>query len=81
MSSGGGAVDYTLFRRRGPNPDLGHTVGTDTVSGTGSGASQSSYGLRPGAAQATPAVLRPGAAPSDLAAATYTDTVTVTVTY
>ena len=47
----------------------GNTVGTDTVSATGSGASQAYtvYGRVP--MQTTPA------------AATYTDTITVTVTY
>ena len=69
MSSGGGAVDYTLYRDAGRTQIWGNTVGTDTVSGAGSGASQSYtvYGRAP--PQATPG------------AATYTDTVTVTVTY
>jgi spore coat protein U-like protein len=69
MTSGGVTVNYTLYSDTGRTTVWGNTIGTDTVSGTGTGASQTYtvYGRVP--AQATPA---PG---------TYTDTVTVTVTY
>jgi spore coat protein U-like protein len=69
MTNAGNAVNYTLYSDSGRTTVWGNTVGTDTVSGTGSGASQSFtvYGRVP--PQTTPA------------AATYTDTITVTVTY
>ena len=62
-------VDYKMFSDSGRTVNWGNTVGTDTVSGTGNGAAQTLtiYGQVPN--QTTPA-------PD-----TYTDTVTVTVTY
>ena len=69
MTSGGATVTYSLYSDSGRTTVWGNTVGTNTVAGTGNGASQSYtvYGRVP--AQTTPA------------AGTYTDTVTVTVTY
>jgi len=68
---GGGAptVDYNMFRDAGRTQNWGETDATDTVSGIGSGSSQTItvYGRVP--VQATPA-------PD-----TYTDVVTVTVSY
>lgn len=62
-------VAYSLYTTTGRTVVWGNTVGTDTVAGTGNGASQAFtiYGRVP--VQTTPA---PGA---------YADTVTVTVTY
>ncbi len=69
MSFGGNTVAYALYTDSGRTTNWGNTVGTDTVAATGTGASQSYtvYGRVP--PQTTPP---PG---------TYTDTVTVTVTY
>jgi spore coat protein U-like protein len=69
LTSGANAVNYTLYSNSGRTTVWGSTVSTDTVSGTGSGAAQNYtvYGRIP--AQTTPA---PGS---------YTDTITVTVTY
>jgi len=69
MTSGGNTVTYSLYSDTGRTTVWGNTVGTDTVAGTGNGAPQSYtvYGRVP--SQTTPA------------AATYTDTITVTVTY
>ncbi len=69
LVNGGNFVTYALYRDSGRTQLWGDTVGTDTVSGTGSGANQSLtvYG-RVGAQTVPP----PG---------TYTDVVTVTVTY
>jgi spore coat protein U-like protein len=69
MSSGSATINYSLFSNAGMTTNWGQTVGTDTVAGTGSGSGQAYtvYGQIP--AQTTPA---PG---------TYTDTITVTVTY
>jgi len=69
MTSGANTISYSLFRDAGMTTNWGQTVGTDTVSSTGTGAAQSFtvYGQVP--AQSTPA---PGA---------YSDTITVTVTY
>lgn len=69
MASGGDTVSYQLFRDAGHTANWGNTVGTDTQSGTGTGATQSYtvYGRVP--SQTTPA---PGV---------YSDTVTVTLTY
>jgi spore coat protein U-like protein len=62
-------VNYSLFRNATRTQVWGQTIGTDTVTGTGTGANQALtiYGRVP--AQAVPP---PG---------TYTDTVTVTITY
>jgi spore coat protein U domain-containing protein, fimbrial subunit CupE1/2/3/6 len=69
LTSGGATVNYSIYSDAGHTTVWGNTVSTDTVASTGTGASQSftAFGLVP--AQSTPA---PG---------TYTDTVTVTVTY
>jgi spore coat protein U-like protein len=69
MTSGSNTVSYALYSDSGRTTNWGNTVGTDTVAATGTGASQSFtvYGRVP--AQTTPAP------------ATYTDTITVTVTY
>ena len=69
MTSGAATVNYTLYSNSGRTTLWGNTVGTDTVAATGNGSGQTHtvYGRVP--AQTTPA---PG---------TYTDTVTVTVTY
>ncbi|WP_416798763.1 spore coat U domain-containing protein [Ciceribacter azotifigens] len=62
-------VTYSLYSDAAHTTVWGETIGTDTVSGTGTGASQvyTVYGQVP--AQSTPA------------AGTYSDTITVTVTY
>ena len=69
MTNGAATVNYALYSDSGRTTNWGNTVGTDTVSQTGNGASQAFtvYGRVP--AQTTPA------------AAVYTDTITVTVTY
>jgi spore coat protein U-like protein len=69
MTSGSATVSYKMYSDSSRATNWGNTVATDTVSGTGNGSSQTLtvYGRVP--AQSTPA------------AATYTDTVTVTVTY
>jgi spore coat protein U-like protein len=69
MTSGANTVTYTLYSNAGRTTLWGTTVGTDTVAATGNGAAQSYtvYGRVP--PQSAPA---PG---------TYTDTITVTVTY
>jgi spore coat protein U-like protein len=69
MTSGGATVNYTLYSDSGRTSVWGTTIGTNTVTGTGNGTGQNYtvYGRVP--SQTTPA---PG---------TYTDTVTVTVTY
>ena len=65
----GAQVNYTLYSDTNRTTVWGQTIGTDTVSASGTGAAQSYtvYGRVP--VQTTPA---PG---------TYTDTITVTVTY
>jgi spore coat protein U-like protein len=62
-------IAYSIYSDTGHTTNWGETIGTDTVASTGTGSSQSFtvYGLIP--SQTTPS---PG---------TYTDTVTVTVTY
>ncbi len=62
-------ISYAIYSNAGRTTNWGNTVGTDTVAATGNGAAQSYtvYGRVP--PQAAPA---PG---------TYTDTITVTVTY
>jgi len=69
LTSGGATINYSLYTDSGRSTVWGNTVGTDTQAATGSGAAQSYtvYGRIP--TQSTPA---PG---------TYTDTITVTVTY
>jgi spore coat protein U-like protein len=69
LTSGGATVNYTLYSDTGRTTVWGNTVGTDTVAATGNGTGQNYtvYGRIP--VQTTPA---PG---------TYSDTITVTVTY
>jgi spore coat protein U-like protein len=69
MTGGGNTIDYSLYRDVGRTQVWGTTIGTDTVAATGSGAAQTHtvYGRVP--PQGTPAP------------ATYSDTITVTVTY
>jgi|SRR3974390_482326 len=69
MTSGGNVVNYTLYRDSARSLVWGNTPLTDTVSGAGTGATQSYtvYGRVP--SQTTPA---PG---------TYNDTITITVNY
>jgi spore coat protein U-like protein len=69
MTLSGATVNYALYSNSSRTTNWGNTVGTDTVGGTGTGASQllTVYGRVP--SQSTPA---PG---------TYTDTIVVTVTY
>lgn len=69
MTSGAATVGYQLYSNAAYTTNWGNTVGSDTVPGTGSGGPVvlTVYGRVP--PQATPA---PG---------TYSDTVTVTVTY
>ena len=69
MTNGASTINYSLYSDSGRTTVWGNTVGTNTIAGTGSGGSQSYtvYGRVP--PQTTPG------------AATYTDTITVTVTY
>jgi spore coat protein U-like protein len=69
LTSGGSTITYSLYSNSGRTSVWGTTIGSDTVASTGTGAAQSFtvYGRIP--AQTTPAP------------ATYTDTITVTVTY
>ena len=69
MTSAANTVNYTLYSNSGRTTVWGNTVGTDTQAATGNGSAQSYtvYGRVP--SQAAPA---PG---------TYSDTITITVTY
>ena len=69
LTSGGTTINYSLYTTNTFGTVWGNTIGTDTVAGTGTGSTQSYtvWGRIP--PQTTPA---PG---------TYTDTITVTVTY
>lgn len=69
MTSGGSTILYAMYRNSGRTANWGQTVGTDTVSATGTGLQQSLtvYGRIP-----TQYLPPPGM---------YTDTVVVTVTY
>ena len=69
LTSGGATLNYTLYSDSGRTTVWGNTVSTDTLAGTGNGASQSLTVYGRLFSQTTPA---PG---------TYTDTITVTVTY
>ncbi len=67
---GGATIDYTIYRNAGRTEVWGDgTSGTFTLSGTGTGLAQAQTGYGRVPAQSTPA------------AATYTDTVVVTITY
>lgn len=67
--SGGGTLNYSLYRETGRTSNWGNTGTSDTVAGTGSGVAQTVtvYGRIP--AGQTPLV------------GSYTDTVTITLTY
>ena len=69
LTSGGATVNYSLYSDSGRTTVWGNTIGSNTVAATGNGTGQNYtvYGRIP--TQTTPA---PG---------TYTDTITVTVTY
>jgi len=69
LTSGGATINYSLYTSNAYSTVWGNTVGTDTQTGTGNGSAQSYtvFGRIP--PQTSPA---PGS---------YTDTITVTVTY
>jgi spore coat protein U-like protein len=69
MTGGAATIKYSLYSNSARTTNWGNTVGTDTVSGTGSGLGQNYtvYGQVP--SQTTPAP------------ATYSDTIVATVTY
>ena len=69
MKSGANTIPYAIYSDAPLSTNWGNTIGTDTVSGTGSGILQvfTVYGKIPAGATAP--------------AGAYTDTVTVTVTY
>lgn len=70
MTSGGNTLNYALYSDGSRTTNWGATVGTDTVAGTGNGAAQTLtvYGRVPSGQQTA-------------AVGSYTDTITVTVTY
>jgi spore coat protein U-like protein len=65
----GGTLNYALYRDSGRTSNWGSTIGTDTESGTGTGLTQNLTVYGRIASAQTPL------------AGTYTDTVTVTLTY
>ena len=69
MAAGATTIQYQMFTNTGHTTNWGNTVGTDTVAATGNGANQSYtvYGQVP--------------AQTSVAPGSYSDTVTVTVTY
>ncbi|MCA1324013.1 spore coat U domain-containing protein [Herbaspirillum sp. alder98] len=67
--SGGGTLNYALYRDSGRTNNWGSTIGTDTLTGTGNGLTQALTVYGQVAAAQTPL------------AGTYSDTVTVTLTY
>jgi spore coat protein U domain-containing protein, fimbrial subunit CupE1/2/3/6 len=69
LTGGGSTINYSLYTNSGRTSVWGTTIGSDTVASTGTGAAQSFtvYGRIPAQTTPTPA--------------TYTDTITVTVTY
>jgi spore coat protein U-like protein len=69
MKNGASLLNYSLFSNSGMTTNWGNTVGTDTVTGSGTGASQSLtvYGQIPAAQYVTPGA--------------YSDTITATLTY
>jgi len=69
MDSGSDTIDYVLSQDGGHSTNWGNAVGIDTLSATGTGALQAIAIFARVPAQTTPA------------AGTYTDTVTVTVTF
>lgn len=70
MTSGADALNYSLYSDAGRSTNWGNTVGTDTVSDTGTGSAQTItvYGRVPSGQETVPT-------------GTYADTITVTVTY
>jgi spore coat protein U-like protein len=69
MTNGAAKINYSLYSNAARTTNWGNTVGTGTVSSTGTSASQSYTVYGSVSAQTTPA---PG---------NYTDTIIVTVTY
>ena len=69
MTAGANTVSYALYRDSSRTQIWGNTQGTDTAAGTGNGASQTLTVYARVPPQSTPA------------AASYTDTVNVTITY
>lgn len=69
MQNGTNTIDYQLFMNGARTINWGDTIGTDTLSFTGSGGFQLAYIYGRVPAQSTPA------------SGTYTDTVTITITY
>jgi spore coat protein U-like protein len=69
MTSGGGTVTYALYQDNGRSTLWGDVVGTNTVSGTGTGSSATYTVYGRVLPQSTPA------------AGTYTDTITLIVTF
>jgi spore coat protein U-like protein len=69
MQSGANLLAYAIYSDAGRTTNWGNTVGTDTVAGTGNGSAQAitAYGRIPAGAYPTPA--------------SYSDTITATVTY
>lgn len=69
MTNGANTVTYSLYTNSSRTTVWGNTVGTDTVSGTGTGSNQNLtvFGRVPVQSAVSPA--------------TYTDTIVVTVTY
>lgn len=70
MSSGSDRLNYSLYSDSGRSTNWGNTVGTDTVADTGNGTAQGHtvYGRIPGSQTTVPT-------------GSYSDTITVTVTY
>jgi spore coat protein U-like protein len=69
MTSGGSTINYSLYRDVARGQVWGTTIGTNTVSATGTGSSQNHTAFGRVPVQTTP---NP---------ATYSDTINVTVTY
>ena len=69
MTGGSETLDYALYSNSGRTTNWGNTVGTDTVSGTGNGSAQ------------TLTVYGRIAASQYPAPASYSDTITATITY
>jgi spore coat protein U-like protein len=69
LTNGANTINYSLYTTAARATVWGNTVGTNTIAGTGNGASQNYtvYGRVPAQTTPTPAA--------------YTDTITVTVTY
>jgi spore coat protein U-like protein len=76
MLSGTNQLGYSLFRDSGRTQNWGQTIGTDTLAGTGAG-------IAPASAVALTVYGRivDSTANQNVPAGSYTDTITVTVTY